>query len=198
MSVLQSLVDALWEGEKSVGFFVHSGEYHWVVDDKHNFSLDAEKDYRGYLEKGHISEAQYLAAVATYRNGIKQLTEENFPRYLKSKGVLSVSESELFELATSGVESLGMLHERIENYYLSGMQLSSKDFRLAHSIVSTLPLFYINFDRKIYLHMDFGRSHHELAYSDWAAGSKDFCHLIPDKARYWVSELIDLWKYRYL
>ncbi len=51
MTQWQLLADDLWGGEKNICFFVHSGACFWVVDDKFNFSLDAEKDYRAYLDK---------------------------------------------------------------------------------------------------------------------------------------------------
>ncbi|MFO6218042.1 hypothetical protein ACLBVF_35835, partial [Pseudomonas aeruginosa] len=51
---------------------------------------------------------------------------------------------------------------------------------------------------KIYMHMDCNRAHEELAYSDWLAKCSDFCHLVPDRERYWVLEGMDYWKYRFL
>ncbi len=44
-------------------------------------------------------------------------------------------------------------------------------------------MFYVNFDRKIYMHMDCNQAHEELAYSDWLAKCSDFCHLVPDRER---------------
>ncbi|MFO6069960.1 hypothetical protein ACLBT0_33505, partial [Pseudomonas aeruginosa] len=54
------------------------------------------------------------------------------------------------------------------------------------------------FDPKIYRNMYCNRAHEELAYSDWLAKCSDFCHLVPDRERYWVLEGMDYWKYRFL
>lgn len=82
MAVSQSVLDELWHGEKSICFFVRSGKCYWVVDEKYNFSLDAEKDYRAYLEGGYITQDQYEQSCKVFRGGILKMTAENFPLYL--------------------------------------------------------------------------------------------------------------------
>lgn len=57
----------LWNGDKDIAFFVHSGRFYWVFDEKFNFNLDAEKEYRAYLEKGHIDRKQCDAACLSFR-----------------------------------------------------------------------------------------------------------------------------------
>lgn len=84
MTLNQSVFDDLWNGEKSVCFFVHSGRCFWAVDEKYNFCLDAEKDYRAYLEGGDITQEQYDLACKEFRGGILRMTADNFPQYLQS------------------------------------------------------------------------------------------------------------------
>ena len=55
MNLNKEVLDGLWSGEKSICFFVSGAKCYWVLDYKYNFSLDAEKDYRAYLDKGHIT-----------------------------------------------------------------------------------------------------------------------------------------------
>lgn len=84
MKLSQAVFDDLWNGERSVCFFVHSGKCYWVIDEKYNFSLDAEKDYRAYLEDGDITLEQYEQSWKIFRGGIIKMTAENFPQYLAS------------------------------------------------------------------------------------------------------------------
>ena len=198
MTEFQLLVDDLWGGEKSVCFFVHSGECFWVVDDKFNFSLDAEKDYQAYLTKGYITNEQYVLACESFRDGVLKLTAENFLKYLEGEGRRVLSRQDIRELFMCGLDLNGALHGEVEDYYLSGVGLSDKSLRCANAAASRLPRFYVNFDRKIYIHMDYGRAHEDLAYPDWFAKCSDFCHLVPDSEKYWVLEDMDCWKYRFL
>ncbi|WP_236190338.1 hypothetical protein [Pseudomonas paraglycinae] len=194
MILNQAVCDDLWEGEKSIGFFVCCGSCFWVVDEKYNFCLDAEKDYRAYLESGDITQEQYELACKNFRGGVLRLTAENFPQYLKASEGKVLSPLELDAL----FEPDGKLFERIEQHYLSGEALSVDEFKLANIFVSRLPKFYVNFDRKIYMHMDYGRCHEESAYPGWIAQCVDFNFLIPDRERYWVKEGSDYWKLRFL
>ncbi|MDO1945352.1 hypothetical protein Q2389_26810, partial [Escherichia coli] len=61
------------------------------------------------------------------------------------------------------------LHGRIEGYYISRVELSASYFHDANTVDSRLPMFYMNFERKNYMHMDCNRAHEEFAYSDWLA-----------------------------
>jgi len=194
----QSLIDELWNGEKGICFFVHFGRCFWVVDDKYNFCLDAEKDYRAYLAKGHMTESQYALACQEFRGGILRLTAENFKQYLDQDGDRIFSQKSLREILEQDSNPRGCLHSKVERYYLSGISLDQNDFHAANSIASRLPAFYVNFDRKIYIHMDFGRAHEDLAYPDWFAKCTDFGFLIPDDERYWILGSRDYWKYRFL
>lgn len=194
----KAIFEDLWSGEKSICFFVHKAKCYWVLDHKYNFSLDAEKDYLGYLNKGHITQGQYAQACKEFRGGLLKLKSENFLQYLScvGEGVLVREDFEgVFDM--DGDCNAGKLLSRIENYYLSGVELNVDEFSFAGRLASRLPMFYVNFDRKIYMHMDFGRSHEDLAYPDWFSKCSDFNFLIPDVERYWV-RCGDYWKFRFV
>lgn len=198
MNLNKEVLDDLWSGEKSICFFVSGAKCYWVLDYKYNFPLDAEKDYRAYLDKGHITQAQYEEACRVFRGGILKLTADNFSQYLNSvsEGVLTGEDlSKIFELDDDC--SLPRLLKEVEGYFLSGASLSADIFGLVGRVASRLPVFYINFDRKIYMHMDQDRFHEELSYSDWTSKCSDFSFLIPDAERYWMKSG-DLWKFRYV
>ncbi len=197
MKNLEVVLEELREGEKSICFFVHKGVCYWVLDYKYNFSLDAEPDYRGYREKGRITSEQYNAACEMFRGGVLRLTADNFFKYIEyvGEGVLALNDVE--RLFTYGWGEFSGLLMRVEKYYLSGGDLPEQDIVLVGSLTSRLPMFYINFDRKIYMHMDVGRFHEDLAYSDWYSKCSDFAFLIPDTQKYWVQDG-DHWKIRFL
>ena len=194
----ESVLEELFNGEKAVDFFVHSGICHWLVDYKYNFTLDAEKDYRAYLLKGHITQEQYESACRDFRDGVLRLTGETFGRYLDTTGG-SVASYETLQSLLGKVGRLGIAGalKEAERYYLTGIPVSDEVFRAANSLVSVLPLFYVNFDRKIFMHLDADRCHEDYAYTDWYAKCGDFLFLIPDSERYWTSDG-DVWKLRFL
>ena len=195
----QTICDDLWSGEKSICFFVCSGEYFWILDYKYNFSLDAEKDYQAYLDKGHISQEQFVEASKEFRGGILKLTADNFLQYKDMKTTKTISNKDLREfIREDNFLNNSTLLEKVEKFFLFGSKLNGEDFRSSNVISSKLPMFYINFDRKIYMHMDWERSHEELAYSDWLAKASDFNFLIPDAEKYWVQESKDFWKLKFL
>jgi len=192
------LLNDLWAGEKAVAFFVHSGACYWMIDHKYNFTLDAEKDYRAYLAKGHITREQYLDACIGFRGGILKLTKDNFRDYLLASSDSVASRDVLRELLQAAVHGrVADLIRAIERHFVTGEHVSGDTFRTANAVAAVLPSFYINFDRKIFMHMDFDRSHEDLAYSDWFAKPGDFSFLVPDEERYWTLHG-DAWKLRFL
>lgn len=198
MALSNEIANALWEGSLSICAFVSMGEIIWVVDEKFNFSLDAEKDYRAYLEKGYINESQYLAACKEFRGGVLRLNQDNFYKYLGNSSTRVVPKEELEGFFFGSIDSKDALLDEVEIYYISGRKISEKTSREAHLISSKLPAFYVNFDRKIFMHLDEARAHEDLAYDDWYAKNGDFSFLIPDSQRYWVKAGRDYWKMRRL
>ncbi|NYF22156.1 hypothetical protein HDC36_003632 [Xanthomonas sp. JAI131] len=190
--------DALWNGELSVCFFILGGGNFWVIDDKVNFSLDAEKNYKAYLDRGYIDKYQYEAACREFRGGVLRLNSDNFKQYLASSSAKIFSRSELEEFFFDSDDSRDELLDELEMHYMSGAEISSDCIRDVNLLSSMLPSFYVNFDRRIYMHMDGTRSHEELAYSDWIAKNGDFSFLIPDLQRYWLRRSRDYWKVKFL
>jgi len=194
MTVNQELFDDLWGGEKSIGFFVHSGICFWVVDEKRNFTIDVELSLRASLKNGTITQEQYERSCLNFRGGVLALTAGNFLTYLNGGSARLLTSSELQGFL--GVDKT--VFARVEDYFLSGNGLDSDLFRRANVIRSRLPLFYINFDRKIFMHMDDGRSHENYVHSDWVSQFYDFSFLIPTSEKYWVECGDDYWKLRFL
>lgn len=195
---IEQLINELWSGEMSVGVFVHSGTFYWMIDHAYNFTLDAERDYRAYLKKGDITAEQYDSACKAFRQGFLTLTKENFRDYLLAAGESLVSRGVLEKLLyTAAHTEIGDLVMAAERHFVTGEPLGNDTFRIANEAASTLPLFYVNFDRKIFMHMDVDRSHEDLAHTDWFAKFGDFSFLIPDSERYWTSKG-DAWKLRFV
>lgn len=117
MSDWRILTEELWSGEKNICFFVHEGKCFWVVDEKFNFSLDAEKEYRAYLDKGNISLDQYTAACSLFRDGVLNLNSDNFLKYLMAEGRLVFSREVLEDILTFGIDRIENLHEDVEEYF---------------------------------------------------------------------------------
>ncbi len=196
----QKLDSDLWSGERSICFFVHESKCYWVIDYKYNFSIDAEIDYRGFLDKGHITKDQFISACESFRGGILKLTEDNFLDYLKGESAWSVSKENLEDhlLSVTSMPERKQLCKRVDSFLTFGKGLHDGDFALANQFVSKLPLFYVNFDRKIYMHMDWNRCHEALVPDDWVAKARDFSWFVPADSIYWHDDDLDLWKCRYL
>ncbi|WP_346656520.1 hypothetical protein [Pseudomonas sp. SWRI99] len=190
----QEVFDDLWDGEKSIGFFVHSGKCFWVIDEKRNFILDADISLRASLANGTITTAQYERSCQKFREGILKITAENFQNYLHGSSAQLLLPSDLQGFIGGEPD----VFKRIENYYLTGHGLDSELFKRANVIRSRLPLFYVNFDRKIFMHMDDGRFHEEYVHPGWIGECGDFSFLIPARERYWVEAGNDFWKVRFL
>ncbi|GLS24771.1 hypothetical protein [Marinibactrum halimedae] len=190
------LSEDLWNGEKSIGLFIHKRKFYWVIDYKYNFSLDADKEYSAYLSKGRITRNQYIAACKEFRAGILVLTENNFQDYLNIETTNLVSKEDLKEYFHSSVliENCERLFRHVENTLLFDDEIPSRDFKLINEILSKLPLFCINFDRKIFLHRDWDRCHESLVSDGWKGYSEDFLWCVPSSEVYWEVEGFDFWK----
>lgn len=88
------------------------------MDERYNFSLDAEKDYRAYLENGHISQDQFVLACKEFRWGVLKLTADNFSHYLYSSKDYFFSLEDFEELIVGGKadKSAGIL-TKIERFF---------------------------------------------------------------------------------
>ncbi|ASK92543.1 hypothetical protein KWH04_19100 [Xanthomonas campestris pv. trichodesmae] len=198
MKLNGSVFDDLYSGEKSICFFVHHGKCYWVLDHKYNFSLDAERDFKAHLDKGNISKEQYALACENFRGGVLRLNSESFLKYLELNSDVIVSRVDLEAVLNfDGIGNVLSLLNAAEKYFLSGVDLSAYDFQAAGIFSSRLPMFYVNFDREIYMHLDHGRFHEDLVYPGWVAKVFDFNFLIPEKEKYWINGG-DCWKIRFI
>ena len=95
-------------------------------------------------------------------------------------------------------EETARLYTVIENHLCYEEPLSEQqdDFFKANQIASRLPLFYVNFDTEVYMHMDWGLNHAYYVYDGWFAKEMDFGYLIPDEFCYWKIDGRDYWKFR--
>ncbi|KDM90061.1 hypothetical protein [Photobacterium galatheae] len=186
------LIEDLWNGESAVCFFVNNRECYWLIDKKYNICLDGEKEYQAYLNKGYITKEQYDKACRDFRNGILKLNSENFMNYVDLDHVRNFS----VDIFNNEVVLDYALCKKVENYLVYGDELSKEDFLLSQKIVCLLPLFYINFDRKLFMHMDWGRNHEDTIYESWSGSCGDFLSLIPDDQKYWIHQRKDFWKFK--
>ena len=192
------LDEELWNGERSICMSIHRNKTYWLIDYKYNFTIDAEADYKAYLDKGHITKEQYLEACKNFRNGILKLSDENFLQYLKLDSVILTNSEELKDYLLLGFSSdeIDMLCSKVESFLVEGSKLCPEDFKRANQLVSKLPLFYINFDKKSYIHMDWDRCHETLAPNGWHAEASDFGDSILESDAYWQSNSYNFWRFR--
>ena len=194
----QDLDTDLWNGERSICMFVHRSKTYWVIDYKYNLIIDAEASYKAYLDKGYITNNQYLEACKKFRNGILKLSDENFLQYLNLESVVltNVEELQNYLLLGFSTNEIDRLYHKLEKSLIDGSKLCSDDFKRANQLICKLPLFYINFDKKSYMHMDWDRCHETLVPNDWYAKASDFGNFVLDKDAYWKTNSYNFWRFR--
>ena len=189
---------------KSISTFVHNRKLYFILDFRQNSILNMKLNLDYDLEQGDITLEEYQNSLNAryYRDGIWQLTKDNFEQYLELDSVVILEQDKLRELLFHGFsdEETTRLYTVIENHLCYEEPLSEQqdDFFKANQIASRLPLFYVNFDTEVYMHMDWDRCHEEYAYDGWFSKAKDFGYLIPDEFSYWKIDGQDYWKFRQL
>ncbi len=189
---------------KSISTFVNNRKLYFILDFRQNSILNMKLNLDYDLEQGDITLEEYQNSLNAryYRDGIWQLTKDNFEQYLESDSVVILEQDKLKELLFQGFsdEETARLYTAVENYLCYEEPLSEQqdDFFKANQIASRLPLFYVNFDTEVYMHMDWDRCHEEYAYEGWFSKAKDFGYLIPDEFSYWKIDGRDYWKFRQL
>lgn len=186
----------IFEGSKSIAIFVLSGQHYFVVDDKANYCIDVRPDYIAYVESGRLKSEDYEEALELFRGGISVLNKDNFHRYIDSTDAEVKDFAMLQEFFSSGfaLDEFGRFYKGIEQFLSCGGKV---DWQKWNFLRMKLPSFYINFDRGIYRHTDYGRLHEDLALpkKEWDARfGSDFGLLIPDCLQYWVIDGMDFWK----
>ncbi len=177
--------------EDCIGFFVFQGKYHWVVAWEAFFNLDQKKNFDAARNAKFkpMSKEEHSDAMRDFRGGIPTLTEDLFPNYRDSELAKVVTTEMLREeffiedkgqysqLSTSIEQSLSFDAAANEDLIQLRMRLSSK-----------LPKFYINYDRKIFMHMVRGRFYDKVVLDGWWGAECDFEHMIPTSYRYWMRD----------
>ena len=76
------LFDNIFEYIQCISIFVYNRNIYYLIDYKENFELNAKISFDIYLREGIITKEQYNFDYKNYRNGIWQLTKDNFESYL--------------------------------------------------------------------------------------------------------------------
>ena len=190
------LESELFEGQKSIALFVLKEQHYYVVDDKSNYCIDVRPDYFAYVEAGRLKQEDYEKALELFRGGISVLSAGNFHQYIDRTEAEVISSTMMKDFFSKGLtlKSAKSFYEDVERFLSYGGEMDSRKWNFLRM---KLPSFYINFDRGIYRHTDYGRLHEELALpkTQWDARcSSDFGLLIPDDDQYWIVDRMNFWK----
>lgn len=177
----------LCRGNKCVAFFVYNRNFYWVLDWKENYQLNAEPDFEAYISKGTFSKEKVDQIRESFRSGISQLDEQNFPNYLNLPDTRILSSASMREIFFGKfVSRFEHIAKTMMEFISFGVELSPEQEELRVSVDALLPKFYINFDRKRYFHMDWSRFHDKYCYQGWVTNASDFELLIPHSEKYWL------------
>ena len=168
---------SLLEREKCIGFFVYQSDFVWIIDWSDNFTLDqqknidalcAEERYRRFLPTGLTVEQWNKQLQDEFRGGIPVLTSELFPRYRDGQ-LAQVVNSDLLrdEFFSEDVGQYAELSFAMEKELSFNTAMPENLVQLRSRLFSMLPKFYINYDRKIFMHMVRGRSYEDVVLDGW-------------------------------
>ena len=190
----QSLLDAIFNGDKDIAIFVVDGIHYYVADNKDNYCIDVRPEYKAYIAKGWMKESLYDEAVSSFRNGVPVLSKDSFKDYITKNDVAIYTVDWMRSFFTLGRpdEQLVSFYDYVERFLSTLTDPVSVEW---DSWRMRLPKFYINFDKKIYRHTDWDRSHEASVPSNWnAQANSDFGLLVPDKEQYWLINGMNFWK----
>lgn len=193
-----SLRKQILKGEECIGFIVFKGSYFWIIDWEAHFNLDQKKNFDAALKKHKGNSrllTEYESASKTFRNGILSLTPDLLPKYLESSSTKLMSTNTLSdEFFLEDDLKFIELGIQVENSLSFNEQMKASVDAFRQELSFKLPKFYINYDRKIFMHMVKGRSYEAVVLDGWWGAECDFEHMIPISHRYWVrSEKEDYW-----
>lgn len=182
--------------EEQIAFCVYHGECIWIIDWDEHFNLDymqniqavcSDKDLMNHLPADKTVEEYRKEVILRYRDGITTLTDDLFPKYRNSKSAKTVStellREEFFAEDTGQYKNLS---KQIETEISFNTPMQETFVQLRMRLFSLLPKFYINYDRKIFMHMVRGRFYESVILDGWWGAEGDFEHMIPTSHRYWV------------
>lgn len=190
----QDLLRELFDGEKAIAVFVVKGIHYYVIDNKENYCIDVRPEYKAYIDNGFMNKSLYDEAIRLFRNGFPVLTEDNFHEYIIENNVeiYSVEDMKRFFTLERSVSCLYDFYDYVERFLSVLTDPVSDEW---DQWKMRLPKFYINFDKKIYRHTDWDRSHETSVPPDWnTQANSDFGLFIPDKEQYWLINGMNFWK----
>lgn len=190
----QNLLDAIFNGDEDIAIFVVDGIHYYVADNKDNYCIDVRSEYKAYMAKGWMKESLYDEAVSSFRNGVPVLSKDSFKDYITKNDVAIYTVDWMRSFFTLGRpdEQLVIFYDYVERFLSTLTDPVSVEW---DSWRMRLPKFYINFDKKIYRHTDWDRSHEASVPSNWnAQANSDFGLLVPDKEQYWLINGMNFWK----
>ena len=190
----QNLLDAIFNGDKDIAIFVVDGIHYYVADNKDNYCIDVRPEYKAYIAKGWMKESLYDEAVSSFRNWVPVLSKDSFKDYITKNDVAIYTVDWMRSFFTLGRpdEQLVSFYDYVERFLSTLTDPVSVEW---DSWRMRLPKFYINFDKKIYRHTDWDRSHEASVPSNWnAQANSDFGLLVPDKEQYWLINGMNFWK----
>lgn len=192
----QNLREGLLKREDCIGFFVINGTYDWIIDWEAHFNLDQQKNidamcteprYRRFMPAGLTPEQWNRKQQNEFRNGLPTLTADLFPVYRGGEAAKVVTTELLHqEFFIEDQGQYSELSKSIEQSLSFDAGASEDMIQLRMRLFSKLPKFYINYDRKIFMHMVRGRFYDKVVLDGWWGAECDFEHMIPTSHRYWV------------
>lgn len=190
------LREGILKREECIGFFVHSSNYYWIVDWEVHFNLDQAKNiealcekpqYLRFLPKGLSIDQWRQQQINEFREGIPRLEYEFFDQYRDGQSAKVVSTELLHqEFFYDDFGEYADMSRLIEQYLSFGTSIPEESRALTAKLSSKLPKFYVNYDRKLFMHMVRGRSYEAVVLDGWWGAEGDFEHMIPSSHRYWV------------
>lgn len=143
----QSLLNAIFNGEKDIAIFVLDGVHHYVIDTKDNYCIDVRPEYQSYIKKGWMKEELYEQAVNSFRNGIPVLSKDNFHDYIAKNDIAVYSMEWMRQFFISGRENDNIVsfYDYIERFLSTIVDPVSSEWDRWRMC---LPNFYINFNKK--------------------------------------------------
>jgi hypothetical protein len=190
------LRNALTLREQCIGFVIFRGDAFWIIDGADHFTLDHQKNidalcteerYRRFLPTGLTVQQWNQKLRSEFRGGIPTLTDDLFPQYRDGKTAKVVAVDLLrqeFFFEDNG--QYAELSKKMEEALSFNTPMQDELIQLRARLSSRLPKFYINYDRKIFMHMVRGRSYETVILDGWWGSEGDFEHMIPTSDRYWV------------
>lgn len=192
----QQLATSIFNGDTDIAIIVSKGEHYFITDNKENFVIDIRPFYDSYLEKGIINISEYNYALTNFRGGASKLDSDNLMLYLSSLddgNVRSISWMREFFMNGFDHNDFSVFYDYVENYLMaSNTEIEREEWQI---LESRLPKFYLNLDKKLFLHTDWDRTFEDDLPSDWKGmASSRFWALIPDNLQYWLINGMNFWK----